>query len=304
MRFATHLWSAATITALVHSLVYADPQAASGEFPLAVLKAVTEDQSVQQKARYGARHPVETLEFFEVKPGMTVIEGLPGGGWYTRILAPYLGDDGTLIGAHHADEVWQYLRPIRDLEWEAERTERVRTWVERTAADFAASAGVTLLSYQLSKMPEELVETVDRVLLFRMMHNLQEVGDGYVEAAINEAYRALKPGGYAGVVQHRAPESSNDDWANGDAGYLKPSSLIAKFEAAGFELVGQSEINANPKDRPTESDVVWRLPPTLRTSKEGTPEREAMLAIGESDRMTLKFRKPKVGVSAFIDEAR
>ncbi|MEO1079216.1 MAG: methyltransferase [Pseudomonadota bacterium] len=251
------------------------------------------NQTEEHKARSSYRNPVETLSFFEVAPGMTVIEGLPGGGWYTRILVPYLGGEGTLIAAHHADEAWQALRPTRDLDWEAERIENARTWTQRTAGGIAAGTGITLNSYQFSKMPHVFEGTVDRVLFFRMMHNLQEVGDQYVAAAIEESYRALKPGGIVGVVQHRAPETSSDSWANGDAGYLKPSRVIAAFHAAGFYLVDSSELNANPNDQPTEADVVWRLPPTLRDVTEGTPEYEAMLVIGESDRMTLKFRKPE-----------
>ena len=101
----------------------------------------------------------------------------------------------------------------------------------------------------------------------------------------------LKDGGLVGVVQHRAPESASDEWANGSRGYLKQSAVIAMFEDAGFQLVARSEINANPKDQPGEEDIVWRLPPSLRTSQENPELREAMLAIGESDRMTLLFRK-------------
>jgi len=92
-------------------------------------------------------------------------------------------------------------------------------------------------------------------------------------------------------VQHRAPETASDEWADGSRGYLKQSAVIAMFETAGFQLVSKSEINANPKDKPGADDMVWRLPPSLRSSKEDPALREAMLAIGESDRMTLLFRK-------------
>jgi len=101
----------------------------------------------------------------------------------------------------------------------------------------------------------------------------------------------LKPDGLVGVEQHRAPETATDAWADGSHGYLKQSAVIAMFEQAGFKLVGTSEINANPKDQPASEDTVWRLPPALRGSEDDPRRREAMLAIGESDRMTLLFRK-------------
>ena len=102
----------------------------------------------------------------------------------------------------------------------------------------------------------------------------------------------LKPGGIVGVEQHRAPEGQSDASTKGDRGYVKQSAVIAAFQKAGFELVEQSEINANPKDQPSESDIVWRLPPTLATSKDNPEQKAQMESIGETDRMTLKFRKP------------
>ncbi|MEM8493540.1 MAG: methyltransferase, partial [Pseudomonadota bacterium] len=269
MRSVNRAWAAFLLLSLLS--VAANAETTIDDAALSALQSVVASQSEEQKARYSYRNPVETLRFFEVIPGMTVIEGLPGSGWYTRILVAYLGDEGTLIAAHHADEAWQALRPTRDLDWEAERIENTRTWTQRTAGGIAAGTGITLNSYQFSKMPQVFNGTVDRVLFFRMLHNLQELGDEYVTAAIAESYRALKPGGIVGVVQHRAPETSSDSWANGDAGYLKPSRVIAAFRAAGFLLIDESELNANPHDQPTEADVVWRLPPTLRNATEGTP---------------------------------
>ena len=110
--------------------------------------------------------------------------------------------------------------------------------------------------------------------------------------ALGDMMTLLKPGGHVGVVQHRAPEDSPDEWATGDNGYVKQSAIVAAFEAAGFELAASSEVNANPKDQPTSDDFVWRLPPTLATSREDEELKAEMEAIGESDRMTLLFRKP------------
>ena len=114
----------------------------------------------------------------------------------------------------------------------------------------------------------------------------------YLTKALEDIKKLLKPGGIVGVEQHRAPEGSSAAWATGDNGYVKQSAVIAAFETAGFELVDKSEINANPKDQPTEKDFVWRLPPTLATSQKDEELKAKMLAIGESDRMMLKFRKP------------
>ena len=140
-----------------------------------------------------------------------------------------------------------------------------------------------------------VVVNVVAVLFIRALHNLNRFSAGetdYMGDTLAETYRILKPGGIVGVVQHSAPDANNDDWANGSNGYLKTSAVVAAFEAAGFELEASSDVNANPADVPSEEDFVWRLPPTLAGTEEGTPERDANAAIGESNRMTLKFRKP------------
>jgi predicted methyltransferase len=148
-------------------------------------------------------------------------------------------------------------------------------------------------AFQYGSLPEEMAGTADVVLVMRAMHHFMrlEKDGGYLTQALADMHKVLKPGGIVGVVQHRAPEESSDEWAIGNAGYVKQSAVIAAFEKAGFELVEASEINANPKDQPTEKDVVWRLPPTLATSEDNPELKAQMEAIGESDRMTLKFRK-------------
>ncbi len=144
-------------------------------------------------------------------------------------------------------------------------------------------------------MPEDASDQVDAVLFIRALHNLNRFTDEespYMSDTLAETFRVLKPGGIAGVVQHSGPETNSDDWANGSNGYLKKSAVIAAFEAAGFEYVGSSDINANAADVPSEEEFVWRLPPSRSGTEEGSPERAAYDAIGESNRMTLKFRKP------------
>ena len=258
----------------------------------AKLAAVLAAQPEEVQARYGARNPAETLAFFGIEPGMTVAEALPGGGWYSKILLGYLGEEGTLIGAHYPDDLWP--RFGFGEEWAATRVAATANWPNQ-AAEWDVAGGGTIASTVLTAMPEEATGQVDAVLFIRALHNLNRFTDDetpYMGDTLAETYRVLKPGGIAGVVQHHAPETNSDEWATGANGYLKESAVVAAFEAAGFELVASSDVNANPKDVPSESDFVWRLPPSLNGTEEGTPERAAVEAIGESNRMTLKFRKP------------
>ncbi|MEM9170928.1 MAG: methyltransferase, partial [Pseudomonadota bacterium] len=141
---------------------------------------------------------------------------------------------------------------------------------------------------------DEAKETGDAFLFVRALHNVARFNDqgGFLDKAVADAFAVLKPGGVAGVVQHLAPAANADAWATGEAGYLKTQTVVDAFEAGGFELVSMSEVNANPEDQPTEEDVVWRLPPTYGDNKDDAEYRAAVDAIGESDRMTLLFRKP------------
>ena len=254
------------------------------------LNAVIAARSEEDRSRDGARHPVETLTFFGVEPGMTVAEGLPGGGWYTRILANYLGSEGTLYGLNYAERTWSLFGFFSD--------EQIKDRIASTGKFAGMVAGFTdnginADAYTFNTIPSELAGSVDRVLLIRALHNLNRFEDdaGLRTQALAAVRSVLKDDGMVGVVQHRLPESAADDAADGSRGYLKQSNVIAMFEAAGFELVASSEINANPKDQPGPQDVVWRLPPSLMGSKDNPEARAAMQAIGESDRMTLVFKK-------------
>lgn len=258
----------------------------------AKLAAVLAAQPEAVQARYGARNPAETLAFFGIEPGMTVAEALPGGGWYSKILLAYLGEEGTLIGAHYPDDL--YPRFGFGDEWAAARAEATANWPNQ-AAEWGVEGGAAIASTYLTDMPDEASDQVDAVLFIRALHNLNRFTNDettYMGDTLSETYRVLKPGGIAGVVQHSGPEANSDEWADGSNGYLKESAVIAAFEAAGFELVESSDLNANPADVPGESDFVWRLPPSLNGTEEGSEARAAVEAIGESNRMTLKFRKP------------
>ena len=271
--------------------VDAAPAETASAVDTTALQAALDAQDDAAKARYDSRNPGETLAFFGIEPGMTVAEALPGGGWYSKILLPYLGPEGKLVGAHYPDDMWP--RFGFGEEWANTRIEASNNWTT-TAAEWGVENGAKLADYKLTEMPNEMAGKLDAVLFIRALHNLNRFNadGGYMDAALAETYKALKPGGIVGVVQHNAPEANSDEWANGSKGYLKKAYVISKFESAGFELVDSSDINANPKDVPTEEDFVWRLPPTTAGTEEGTPERAAVEAIGESNRMTLKFRKP------------
>ncbi len=259
----------------------------AGEHLAAVLAAQPDDA----KARYQWRHPEETLQFFGIEPGMTVVEALPGEGWYSKILIPYLGEGGKLIGANYALDMWPLFGGFATPEF----VETQRTWTTDWPAQAAGwGEGAEVAAFDFGSMPAEFEGTADAVLFIRALHNMSrfEADGGYLTKGIADAYAVLKPGGVVGVVQHRAPEGNSDEWANGSAGYLKQAAVIAAFEAAGFEFIDSSEVNANPNDQPTEEDIVWRLPPSYGTSDGNEELKAQMEAIGESDRMTLKFRKP------------
>jgi len=256
----------------------------------AVLAEVIASRSAEEKARDGARHPQETLEFFQVEPGMTVAEALPGSGWYTRILANYLGGEGTLYGINYADRMWSMFSFATD-EWIAERVASTSQFPGMVRG--FTDNGIKARGFTFSTVPPELAGSVDRVLLIRALHNLNrfEAQAGTRSQALAAVRSLLKDDGLVGVVQHRAPPSEDESGTDGSRGYLEEADVIEMFEDAGFELVATSEINANPADQPGPEDVVWRLAPTLRTSQDDPELRARMEAIGESDRMTLLFRK-------------
>lgn len=270
-----------------------DTAADETETPSGPLESVLAAQPEDVKARYEYRHPQQTIEFFGIEPGMVVVEALPGGGWYSRILIPYLGSDGKLVGANYAHDMWPkfgfFEQPFID---------SMETWVQdwpQQAREWQGEDGAAIAAFEFGSLPADMEGTADAVLIIRALHNLARFeGDGgYLTTALNDAYKVLKPGGIVGVVQHKARDEMSDEWASGDAGYLKEQFVIDRMEEAGFEYVASSDINENPKDQPTAEDIVWRLPPGLQTSAEDEQLRAQMQEIGESNRMTLKFRKPE-----------
>ncbi len=215
------------------------------------------------------RHPLETLTFFEIEPHMSVVEIAPSGGWYTEILAPFLAAKGTYIISEAPADPNGYTKA------------RVE-WMKNNPQ---IAAGTRITAFQPPLMIEVAEEnSVDRVLTFRNVHNWP--GDEGKQAAFNGFFKALKPGGILGVVEHRASTKTKYD---PKSGYMLEADVIKFAEKSGFKLLGKSEVNANPKDTTNYPDGVWTLPPRLRL---GDKDKAKYLAIGESDRMTLKFVKP------------
>ncbi|BDI60206.1 class I SAM-dependent methyltransferase [Qipengyuania nanhaisediminis] len=247
----------------------------------ALAEVLAHERRAEDAARDEFRNPAETLAFFEVEPGMTVIEYAPGGGWYTRILAPFLAENGRYIAVGFDPDNIESLP--------AEFRQQLREGGEGFSEAQAEALGIEAekLPFHFgNEVPDALDGTVDRVLIIRMMHNLMRWG--IAESEIAALRDTMKPDALLGVVQHRAPDDASDEYADGNMGYLKRDDLVAFFEANGFELVSESEINANDRDPANHENGVWTLPPTYAL---GDEDRETYAAIGESDRMTLLFRK-------------
>lgn len=233
-------------------------------------------RSAAHVARDTARHPYKTLRFFGIKPTMTVVELVPEGGWYTEILAPYLREKGRLIGAGESLKVEKpgasALMFKKLLDSNPAVYDKVETGVFEPPANF-----------DIAKP-----NSVDMVLTFRNVHNWVEFGDDGVKSTFKAVYSSLKKGGIFGVVDHRLPAKMPQD-EDAQSGYIHESYVIRLAKAAGFRLLAKSQVNANPKDRANHDKGVWALPPTFANQE---VDKAKYAAIGESDRMTLKFIKP------------
>jgi len=230
-------------------------------------------RSAANRARDQYRNPAATLAFFGVRPGQTVVEIFPGGGWYSEIVAPYvLNGGGTYYVAAPNERGLAGFKKLVDANQPLYGRARQVTFPVRQAGQTGVPAG-----------------TADVVLTFRNVHNWAMGDQPYADLAFQQMYAMLKPGGVLGIEEHRLPESA-DPAREKSSGYLKVSTVRRLAEEAGFRYAGSSEINANPRDTADWPDGVWTLPPTLRL---GDKDRAKYLAIGESDRMTLRFVKPR-----------
>ena len=231
-------------------------------------------------ARDKFRNPVETLEFFGVEPDMNV--GEVWGGWYTPIIAPYLASGGGT-----------YTAILYQESGSQRAADRNQAFQEKFVSDVDMGK-IDIASFGKAPTPITAPDSLDMILTFRNVHNW--MGGGYADKAFADFYAALKPGGILGVVEHRLPESSVQD-PKGRSGYVQESYMKDLAARAGFEFVASSEINANPRDTADHPMGVWTLPPRSAIPKEGSDTAKDFNAalyknIGESDRATLKFRKP------------
>ena len=234
-------------------------------------------RSAGNRARDVYRHPLDTLLFFGIKPGMTVVEVWPGaGGWYTEILAPLLAENGKLFAAQMP------AAPGNEFV-----TAALKAFGDKLAAqpDVYGKVAVTSLGADVDAIAPP--GSADMVVTFRNVHNWMNLG--FAPAAFAAMFKALKLGGILGVVEHRGNPAKPQDPRAG-TGYVNEEYAIELIKAAGFDFVARSEINANPKDTKDYQQGVWTLPPDYRL---GNRDRAKYEAIGESDRFTLRFRKPR-----------
>ena len=229
----------------------------------------SEERSPKNITRDSSRHPYETLTFFEIKPNMKVVELSPGGGWYSEILANYIHKPGKLIAAHF------------DKDSQRAYFQRSRASFERRINEDPLFKDIEIvdLSSSLAKPG-----SVDAILTFRNLHNW--LGP-QMDTIFANSSKALKPGGLFGVVEHRAKTGTSMEMMK-KSGYVTEEHAIAVAKKHGFTLVARSEVNSNPKDSANHPGGVWTLPPSLRLKDKN---REKYLEIGESDRMTLLFKK-------------
>lgn len=228
------------------------------------------------RSRDAFRHPAETLDFFRIQPGMTVVDYMPGGGWWTRVLVPLTGPQG------------RYIALAPDVTIASEGT---RNYHGGLAASFPPKArewtGSDVAAFNTDGLPADLNGTVDRIVIFRGLHNMWR--SNMLHRELFAMRRLLKEDGLLGIEQHRARPDASAAYADGSKGYMREKDVVALLEAHGFELVAKSEVNANPADPANHAEGVWTLPPNLRGVAEADKPR--IQAIGESDRMTLLFRK-------------
>lgn len=269
--------------ALAGALVIGAPPAFADE---ALRAAVDGDQrTAEHKARDAHRHPYETLTFWGLKPNQTVVEISPGSGYWTEILAPYAKATGGTYVATAAD----LANP--DL---PEAAKKARAAFEARYADEAKFGKVQYAGFGARSGPLGPEGSADMVITARNIHNWMWQ-EGMLDKAMKDFHAVLKPGGVLAVEEHRSDPRPQVEGARD--GYVSVASVVAAAEKAGFELEAQSEVNANPKDTKDHPFGVWTLPPNRRTSPNGQPanpefDRAKWDAIGESDRMTLRFRKP------------
>jgi predicted methyltransferase len=234
-------------------------------------------RSAENSARDRYRHPKETLLFFGIRPEMRVLEIWPEPGWFTEVIAPLVRERGKYYAAViAADPQSKYV------------TERLAAFQQKLASSPQLYSGVEVVTFPTNGGDVVPPGSVDMIVTFRNIHNW--MAQGYAEQAFATAYKALKPGGVLGVVEHRGNAALPQD-PKAKSGYVNEDYAVRLIEGQGFRLVGESQVNSNPRDTKDYEQGVWTLPPTYRL---GDKDRDKYAEIGESDRFTLKFIKPKL----------
>ena len=269
---------AAALMAAPLTLVAPLPAAAQQVSP-ALAQVLADSRRDADRARDAHRHPAETLTLFRLEPGMTVVDYVPDQGWYARIIAPYLGPNGRYIAM--GPDVTGMAEGQRNY-WGGQADK-----LRNNSANWNLGPSAALSGFNTDAVPAELEGQVDRVLIFRELHNI--IRNDWLHDDMLAIRRLLKPGGMVGIEQHRADPDAPYAMTDGSKGYLREKDVVALFDLYGFDLVAESEVNANPKDPKDWPQGVWMLPPNFRAATDAT--RPRLTAIGESDRMTLLFRK-------------
>ena len=243
-------------------------------------KILADPSRAEDSKRDKYRHPAETFEFFRIHPDHKVGEYSPGGEWISRTLGRYIDEKGTLAGLYTSMDLGL---------GDAARHEQIRAAAAKYPEDVAKVTGRPASDYKgfsLSEIPESEKGTFDRIIVMRALHGTYR--NNIADAELKRMRDLLKPDGLLGVEQHRAKADAPYSYSNGTKGYLREADVIKMMELAGFELVAKSEVNANPNDTADYPDGVWTLPPVLTL---GDQDKAKYQAIGESDRMTLLFKK-------------
>lgn len=255
-------------------LSIAFPVSAAAPIPADLAKVLADPRRDNDRLRDPFRHPAEVLQFCGIRPGMTVADYMPAGGFYTRILVPYLGRNGRYVG----------LTP-----------DPASAGIDKYKAFFAALPGPSRKELEqwklpgapaaitpMQEVPESAYASFDRIILIREMHVL--LGARALQGELTKLRRMLKPDGELCVIQHRAKPWADGDYTDGSKGYMRETDVIGLIEAYGYQLLETSEINANPRDTADHPEGVWGIPPVMAGAM-------ASQAVGDSDRMTLRFRK-------------
>lgn len=242
-------------------------------------KILVDPSRVEDSKRDKYRHPAETFDFFRLHPDHVIGEYAPGGEWVSRILGRYVNEKGKYTGLYFGTKTY----------FDDKTKEGIAKGVAKFPNDVAAVSGrpsTDFNAFSLSEIPEGAKGTFDRILVMRMMHNM--INWNIADAEIKAMRDLLKPDGLLGIEQHRAKATAPYGYTDGSKGYMREADIIGFMQVHGFDLVAKSEINANPKDSANWPDGVWTLPPRLALKDVDKAKYEA---IGESDRMTLLFKK-------------